>query len=515
MSQTVVNFLVDLNVGAGTTDLTVEPRIFDFEIDPAAKALYEQLISQIQTKLQDGVSANSADIIAISDAINALNNWSKLRLVDNVGPDGSLAQTYQILGVSVKVDAEGKPLPPASQPPPLNSLTADELLQPTFAPNFSLPTDNQTHSTMDRYMAEQLDTLIRAFRAAGWDPIDQPVGTIVAKRDPPLADVPTVGISADIMAALDKLTGPNSAIYGVIDQGTVGGPNYRAGILTRALQVADQARLLGFAAETQSQSIQQVLMVDYISRGNELLFNEMSKLREAIDLNQVALSYLNSLQDLMNQKDPERFVMQLENLNDIVVGTQASRDAFDDFEQQTYNEALNAIAKFKSDGNGTDTGVLATYLNGQPIADEAFQTLDPALTAIASYTKAKIIENLNYLASQLTALQGGTSPGSEQGLLLALNKIIIDFNGLPDDNTTSDPNNNPIKLWVEDASKGEEGDYQRHLNDAITGSQSFNDTQREELRRVMFVFEEFYKSATALLSRLTQLIEKMATSISR
>lgn len=538
MSQTVVNFLTDLNVGAGTPNLVVQPRIFDFEIDPDAQALYNSIIADLEAKIASWkASPNDTDLIAISDGINQLNNWSKVRLVDDMGPDGSLIQTYQVLGTSVKLDADGKPLPycqqnpplstiatdteghplpPASQPVPWNSLSAEELFltKPVFSPDFNLPGVSQVSSTMDRYMAEELDKIIRAFRSAGWDPVDQPVGTITATRDYPLPNVPTSAITAGMNTALTNLTGANAAIYGIDD------------LLARAKAVADQARLLGNAAATQSSSIQQVLMVDYITRGNELLFNEMSQLREAIDLNQTALSYLNSLQDLMNQKDPEQFVLQLEQLNDIVIGTGSSRDAFDNYEQQTYNEALGTIAKFRA------TGDLATFLtdpaNSAARSDEVFGDLpdvfdtatDPitgelvnALSTARTYTIDKILENIDFITSQLTALTT-TAPGSEQGLLLALNKIKQDFEVIQA--SDNNPNIlNPIAKWIEDAQKGEEGDHQRHLNDAITGSQSFNDTQREELRRVMFVFEEFYKSATGLLSRLTQLIEKMATSISR
>lgn len=511
MSQSVVNFLVDILPGTGSTNLVVEPRIFDFEITSDARDLYASLINSITNNLVPG--ASDSDISDISNLLNTLNNWSKLRLVDNVGPDGAYVQTYQIslpgIGpVSVKLDADGKPLPPteqgppldailwtdgkpdapASQPVPFNALSSTELalLLPVFSDS-SLP-GGQTNSTMDRYMAEGLDKLLRAFRSAGWDPIDQPAATSGA-------------VTQAMRDAVAKLTGADAGLYGVVDVGTT------KGLLSQAIGIALQARVIGLAAESQSQSIQQVLMVDYVSRGNELLFNEMTKLRQAIDLNQTALQYLNSLQDLMNQKDPERFVLQLEHLNDIIIGSDASRDAFDTYERLTYNETIDALAKFRTDGT------LASYLTDPdvpvPGANAAFDALSPLLVQTAVYSKSRIMENLDYLIKQLAALSP-TLPGAEEGLSLALTKVKNDFDALP-----TSPLSNPIKLWVQDASKGEEGDYQRHLNDAITGSQSFNDSQREELRRVMFTFEEFYKSATALLSRLTQLLEKIATSISR
>ena len=486
MTQSIVNFLIDGDLNTAGLQLVTAPRIFDFEISPDAQILYQNLITTIQNNLVP--NATPTQIQAVSDALNTLNSWSQLRLVDASGPGGALVQTYQINGYSVKVDANGKPLSnnigsnppiPPGQLPPLDTLSDTNLATPSFTYGSTTVT-----STMDRYMAENVDKLIRAFRSAGWDPIYAP-GT-------------------NDNGAVAKLTGSDAALYGIVNVGAT------LGLLSQSLAVANQARVLGMAAATQSQSIQQVLMVDYVSRGNELLFNEMSKLREAIDLNQTVLSYLNSLQDLMNQKDPERFVLQLQYLNNIIIGTDASRDAFDTYEKQTYDNAITALAKFQNDGS------LKAYLAGPnsppddpliPQANAAFDDLNPILTSVVQYSKKTIMDNLDYFTGQLTALTG-TTPGSEQGLLLALNKIRADFNALPD-------SNDPIKQWVQDAQAGDEGDYQRHLNDAITGSQSFNDSQREELRRVMFTFEEFYKSATALLSRLTQLLEKIATSISR
>jgi hypothetical protein len=59
------------------------------------------------------------------------------------------------------------------------------------------------------------------------------------------------------------------------------------------------------------------------------------------------------------------------------------------------------------------------------------------------------------------------------------------------------------------------GDSQQNLTFAMTSAQGLNDRQKEEVRRFLFVFEEFYKSAAAMLQRITQILEKMAQNISR
>lgn len=59
------------------------------------------------------------------------------------------------------------------------------------------------------------------------------------------------------------------------------------------------------------------------------------------------------------------------------------------------------------------------------------------------------------------------------------------------------------------------GDIQRNLQEAITSATNLNDTQKEDLRRFMFIFDEFYKSASAMLTRITQILEKMAQNAGR
>ncbi len=62
---------------------------------------------------------------------------------------------------------------------------------------------------------------------------------------------------------------------------------------------------------------------------------------------------------------------------------------------------------------------------------------------------------------------------------------------------------------------GRSGDFQKNLTTAIVSGEALNDKKKEELRRFLFIFEEYYKSAAALLNKMTQLIEKIAQGIAR
>ncbi len=61
------------------------------------------------------------------------------------------------------------------------------------------------------------------------------------------------------------------------------------------------------------------------------------------------------------------------------------------------------------------------------------------------------------------------------------------------------------------ASQG--GIFQQDITYAITAGQSLNDSQNEQVRQFLYVFEEYYKSASAILQALTQILQHMAQNI--
>jgi len=79
-----------------------------------------------------------------------------------------------------------------------------------------------------------------------------------------------------------------------------------------------------------------------------------------------------------------------------------------------------------------------------------------------------------------------------------------------------------MSKWVTDnyglfasASATGAGKYQQNITNAITAFESLNDSQKEDVRNYLFVFEEFYKSASAILTSMSQIIQKLAANISK
>ncbi len=447
MAETIVNFLIKSG-----SSLVIDPRVFNFEISDSSQAIFSDLMDQLHQAITTNNPAN------VQSILQKLNGWSQLVHITNgeqITRNGYNFNTGEYYTDEVE--------------------SSEEIVT----------------TTMNRYMAEYVDRIIRSIRSAGWDPI---VDSVAQAAGP-------------IQKILD-----NPKIYLVLDY-------IRLGKLA-----ADQAIIIKNAT-TQSKSLQQLLMVDYIDRGNELLYGQMKDLQTAIDLNQNSLSYLNSLQDLMNQKDPQQFIMQLQQLS-TVNPSNLSLDTYSKFENETFNQQLGNIAKFSA-------GQIRQYINTvqslnlssdtiQTLTEEQYSKLQGTiggsflnLATLQATDKSfnsqnnginTIISNLDFLVNQLTNVSGG----SANSIVQALQTIRSDFKTLSDQGVAT-----AVISWVQDIGSNREGDYQRHLNDAIVASQSLNDSKREELRRVMFVFEEFYKSATNMLSRITQLIERMASSINK
>lgn len=85
----------------------------------------------------------------------------------------------------------------------------------------------------------------------------------------------------------------------------------------------------------------------------------------------------------------------------------------------------------------------------------------------------------------------------------------------------STPNN--VTNWILDnqdkklGTPGAEnvGNIASNITLAVQKAESTNDVQKEKVRQFMFMFEQFYKSASAVLQKVSQMIESMAQGIGR
>lgn len=198
---------------------------------------------------------------------------------------------------------------------------------------------------------------------------------------------------------------------------------------------------------------------------------------------------------------------------------------------QTSNPSSTIAVFVPSTTTGVDAGgYISTYekiasaFYGQPI-DPIFQINGITIYASTQPEYTQFLSSLTSLkarlASQINLLsQPGNTPRDAAGnpdptsLLVKLKTVYSELPALS--SFTS------VKKWVLDGYDAHgasgittSGIKQQHITDAIVAAQSTNDSQKEAVRRYMFVFEEYYKSAAGVLNKITQLIEKMAQNIGK
>ncbi|MEX1012457.1 MAG: hypothetical protein WDZ27_02050 [Waddliaceae bacterium] len=142
----------------------------------------------------------------------------------------------------------------------------------------------------------------------------------------------------------------------------------------------------------------------------------------------------------------------------------------------------------------------------------------PKITAddIAAFERIR-----NEINEQITALESKTPTTPEgrvdQESLLA--KLQVVQNDIENAFNTTSSTENALRVWISDrynqTDSESAGLIQRNITNAIVAAESLNDSQKSEVRRFLYVFEEYYKSSAAILQKITQLIERIAQGISR
>ena len=487
MTQTIVNFVTSLTPLTGTTRLQVQGNVFDAQISSDAQNYYTGLMTNVINGYQSFVNgtATTDDIYTMVRSLQTLNNWAQMKYVDPISGYEISANTFT--------------------GPNFDQLTSGSPGQTTVT------------STMSKDMAQALTQLNGLFSTVIGTVNSDPANSSLSSLSDfvhNLSIVPANSASDPFISAASKALSfiSNFSVPGYTTTYNFGGPTNFQNVVQRALNASSSAQIIGNAFSG-SQNLQQALMVDYVSAGNQLLFDQMSQLNSALNVNQAILGYLNSLQDLMNQKDPQQFVKQLGTLTASAVNSGSNNlpnDNYNNYENTTFNTTLGSNPNFTDTTSGLSSIANPGGAN-DPLLKGAFNTnTDPTQAGTFVYAASTIINNLTSYITQLNAaagVSGGVSPTTQLGL--AIQSIINDFN------TTNANGSISISQWVSDSQTGSQGQYQTDLNNAITAAQSFNDTQGQQLNNVMFIFQEFYQSATALLANLSQLIQKIASMISK
>lgn len=513
MTQSIVPFVLENNWEQGSSSSTpvMQSYVFDGEIAPEAQAYYTGLMTTLQTsfsnmqaeynQFHNPFSPGDANVQNFLSALNALNAWAGLIQVNSTTgqqevPSFNVVMTNGIKGPNPSNGANTAFDPTASldtahdayAPSSFNVLPSMSVSSFNIKiPNPSSPgstvTANGVTSTMSAYMAQALEQINRVLKAASG-------GAFIPDSFPSYSNASAPSGFLNAITALVQTVPGSTALDPTVYQLPT--------LITSALSASKQAQIINNAS-TQSESIQQAVAVDYISDGNNLIYNTMNNLNSAINVNQQALQFLNALQDLMNQKSPQQFALDFSALSNLSIGP--SDTQYGTFESQSFNQQLGTIAKFT--GNDASTVADANTLLQQAFASISDLSDPGAVPSSAySYMQQTLVNNISQLKTSLT--NSGASAAS--GLVAALSQVSTDISGEPN-----------IASWVQDFSSTgtTSGDNQQNLNNAIAAAQSFNQTEQANLQQALFVYQQFYQSASGLMTQINQILQDAASNINK
>lgn len=233
-------------------------------------------------------------------------------------------------------------------------------------------------------------------------------------------------------------------------------------------------------------TLQAYIELVYIKTANDVLVSQMASLEASLGVTKSAMDTLTQIQNLHNLvsvKSKGTFNAGAYSANATVAQYQAAASAF----------------------FGTPVGVSVSYTS---------------LSGGYAGFKAQMSAIVTQLKSQISALSATTPTISgredSNSLLAKLRLVLKDINNTGAANTAAG-----ASKWIIDSynSTGtgatSSGSYQQNITNAITAGQSLNTTQTESVRNFLYVFEEYYKSASAVLQAISQIIQKMADGIAR
>lgn len=281
-----------------------------------------------------------------------------------------------------------------------------------------------------------------------------------------------------------------------------------------SIQVSAVANLVQAAALEGyggARSLQSIIEIDYVQTGNQIISQNMANLKSALNVTQDVLNYLADLQNLHNQ---------------ITTKTSTFNFCYSRGGVDVPNEANGPSAW----SPGYQQAASAFF--NTPVTPVILPSIAPGSSGFASaYLKlVSIRDSLSAQLQKLSAITSASDRSNTTSLYGRLTQVLNDIK-----NSFKTPDGQPItastppgqasagfRKWMLDnysafnsSDAGSSGQFQQNITFAITSAQNLNDTQKETVRNYLFVFEEYYKSASSALQAISQIIQKMAQNIAR
>jgi len=272
--------------------------------------------------------------------------------------------------------------------------------------------------------------------------------------------------------------------------------------------VVEAALKQGVNALTGNRSLQALVELIYVTSGSDYISSQLGSLQQALQTTQGALADLATFQTLHNKI----------TVNGVNIPGPASLKA--NFAAQGSLYFGNVYPSLPTSLASVGAAGVIQFITDITRVRDSFiheiSILGPITPPLAGggADPNTLLANLKTLVSTLNGLSG-FSRTSTAGVIVPLTTAsMLAINSAAVSGHHASAVFNGLKKWVLDgyatSNNSQAGAFQNQITVAITAGQSLNSQNQESVRNYMYVFEEFYKSASAMLTTITQIIQKMA-----
>lgn len=278
-------------------------------------------------------------------------------------------------------------------------------------------------------------------------------------------------------------------------------------------------------AELAAHTEQALLQLVYVRTSNDMIGDAMSNLDLALNTTQSVLNILQALQNLHNDisvKSKSAFPFLFSTGQILGMGGTSIHSGVLKIFVNGATQTISALVPSLFGGASLDA---SNYQKAYVQAASAYfgKAIDPffvfANSAASGYhdfvtTLQQLKDKLRLEISALARQTPSASLNDPTTLLANIQKV---YGELPANFQFS-----TVEKWALDnynlhgsTGTGLGGNLQNDLTFAITAAETLNDTQKEKVRRFLFIFQEYYQSAAAVLSAIHQIVNQIAQKISQ
>lgn len=269
----------------------------------------------------------------------------------------------------------------------------------------------------------------------------------------------------------------------------------------------------GAIATKSNHSLQAAIEIEYVGLANRILGANLESLSEALKNSNDALKLLQEVQQFHNMitievpdnSAPAEFVSKIaEDRHWGSLDIDSADKYLEEYRKRAdslYQNPLNPVV----DVDPNTVGNQKSDSDLQPVREQ-FEDTRQRLKELIQHLTGQDPDSPSFPTQQPNSL-----PATLYSVYLTMKAV--------DGNTDTDKNKE-FEKWILDnqqhgnASSGYLSEaIQQKITSAINAAESFNDQQKQIAQQQLFLFEEFYKSASALLSTINTIICNMAQSV--